>query len=419
MVGSWRRSTRCRRPTAQPPPSSGAALANNVDLDQSYFDELGGGGTRRPGSFRAGRSLDSGQWVGVIGPVTGRSCVFQDQRRLVCVDALSGEVQWSRTDVPPGCDLFGDDEIVFAAPKGATEARMFDATDGRSLGTTKTPPWEEQLATLGHRVIRWSRGEANRRELSSVDLPSGFVQWRFDFEPGSGVDIDQGRYVAVVEPTGCAVIIDAEDGRALVDQNIPRQPLLEELHLMVDNEGFLLAADRRARQPNDRMVRPFDPLDSAVITGQLFYFETRHGPATLESASRRPGAGAIGESAAGLAVHRVCRHVGNPQARPAGRRRQRGAVGATMLILDKATGRTLYSDDALPAASTGLCLARVRDAAGHEAAIEMGARTVVLRFTEGRRPPEPPAMAEVESSASRTSGGLLGIIRNLGEGARR
>ena len=47
----------------------------------------------------------------------------------------------------------------------------------------------------------------------------------------------------------------------------------------------------------------------------------------------------------------------------------------------------------------------------------MGSRTVTLQFTATRRPPEPPAMAEVESSASRTSGGLMGIIRNLGEGA--
>ena len=44
------------------------------------------------------------------------SC-FQEQQQLRCVDPISGETLWSRTDIPAGCELFGDDEFVLAAER--------------------------------------------------------------------------------------------------------------------------------------------------------------------------------------------------------------------------------------------------------------------------------------------------------------
>jgi hypothetical protein len=86
----------------------------------------------------------------------------------------------------------------------------------------------------------------------------------------------------------------------------------------------------------------------------------------------------------------------------------------TMLLVDKATGRTLYRSDELAQMGAGNCLARVSDAAKHEVTIEMAGRSLVLQFTEGRRPPEPPAIADVESGAGKVARGLMGILRSFG-----
>ena len=62
-------------------------------------------------TLRAGRQVnEDGKLIGVIGPISSLGVVFQDQRRLMCVDPISGRVCWSRTDVPQGCELFGDEE---------------------------------------------------------------------------------------------------------------------------------------------------------------------------------------------------------------------------------------------------------------------------------------------------------------------
>jgi outer membrane protein assembly factor BamB len=379
-----------------------AQVGNELDFNQIFTDDPSGGASRRPGSFRAGRSTDNGKWIGVIGPLTGRCCVFQDQRRLACVDALTGEALWSRTDAPPNCDLYGDDEFVFAQPMDSTTAYMFGALDGRVLGKVKAPPFEEQLATHGRCVIRWRRTDENRQELSAIDVSSGEVLWRHDFSAGAKVDVDQGRFVAVIEVEGRAVIVDAEDGRAIVDQPLERQTALHEVHVSASADGFVLIVHRRNRSRTDRVVRPFTPLDSSVVSGQVYSFGRDGGPMRWS----RPAD-----------IFEQAMLPAQPPDLPfiafAGMLQTRGT---SVLALDKATGRTLFSGDDLPAATPGMCVARVTNAAEHEAAVELGSRTVLLKFTDERRPPEPPALADVESGAHKTSGGLMRILQNLGEG---
>ena len=176
----------------------------------------------RPGTYRASRAQRNEKWIGVIGPLTHDSCIYQDQRHLVCVNSLTGEVRWTRSDVPPGCDLYGDEQYVFAVPRSSKNAMIFSTVDGRSLGEVSVPRWQEQLATLGRNVIRWRKRADGRNELSSFDSYSGETLWREDFGRNARVDIAMSRYVAVVDHAGSCVIIDAMDGRRLVDQNLPQ-----------------------------------------------------------------------------------------------------------------------------------------------------------------------------------------------------
>jgi outer membrane protein assembly factor BamB len=382
-------------------------LGSTFDVTQPYMIEPVGPGESRPGSYRAPRMKDEGKWIGVIGPVTSRGVVFQDQRRLVCVDALSGEVRWTRTDVPQGCDLFGDDQHVFAVPTGSTTARIFSAVDGRLLGKSKLPPWREQLVTRGRDVVCWSSDKDDRMVLRSLDGLTGEASWQHQFAPGSAVDIDLGRYVAVVEPSGRAVVIDAEEGSVLVDQPVPAKPKIEEVHLAVSRDNFSLVAKHPTPGNTKRTVRTFNPLDSPVIDGQIFLFDR----ATGQMCWSRPAE--IVQQA--LLLNQP---VDLPFILFAGILTSRDGNGgrntSSVLILDKATGRTLFSDDELPQSGGGQCLARVADAASRQAAVEMAGRTILLQFTKERRPPEPPAMAEVESAAGSSTGGLMGIMLKLG-----
>ncbi|HYO23970.1 MAG TPA: hypothetical protein VEQ85_03390, partial [Lacipirellulaceae bacterium] len=88
--------------------------------------------------------------------------------------------------------------------------------------------------------------------------------------------------------------------------------------------------------------------------------------------------------------------------------------GITALLLDKATGRTLYADDSLPQSGVGYCVATLNDAAQKQVLLDVAGKVMTVTYTAERRPPEPPAMAEVESPPTGASGGILGIFRTMG-----
>ncbi|MEX0642637.1 MAG: PQQ-binding-like beta-propeller repeat protein, partial [Pirellulales bacterium] len=91
--------------------------------------------------------------AGSLGPATPGGIVFQEQNELKCVDPLSGETLWMRTDVPAGCELFGDRELVFAADVGAGTAHVFRMIDGVRLDDRSLPkfPW---MLTAGRNVAQ-------------------------------------------------------------------------------------------------------------------------------------------------------------------------------------------------------------------------------------------------------------------------
>ncbi|WP_428303982.1 PQQ-binding-like beta-propeller repeat protein [Lacipirellula sp.] len=380
------------------------SIVTNLNYDQPFPQSSSGGDTARPGSNRAPRAADAdGKLIGVIGPVTSRGVIFQDQRRLVCLDPTSGNVRWSRTDVPRGCELFGDDDYLFAIPPGKTEARVYSTVDGRQLGKRAVPPFREQVVSIGRKLLRWKTAGA-QATLSSVDAWSGETEWSREFGSGAAIDVDQSRYVSIVDGKGRVVILDGTNGETLVDYQTPDALRADELHLRVGQDDFLLLVRGPASMNRGPTMQGFTP-DSPVIDGVAMLFSRHSGemrwnrPAEIEQqayTSNQP--------------------VDLPFILFSGRLTREGNTGqqTAMLVLDKATGRAIMRRDDLPMNNGGMVLARISDAAQHQAVIETAGKTFLLQFTDQRRPPEPPSLAEVESERKTSGGGLMGILFKFG-----
>jgi outer membrane protein assembly factor BamB len=385
-----------------------ANLAGNFDVDDP-FSEGSFRSTQRPGSFRASRTPFESTWMGVIGPMTSGGVIFQDQRRLLCVDPVSGATLWSRGDVPAGCDLFGDDRYVFVTPPGSRTAKVFSSIDGRAVDEVRVPRWEQQLTTQGRRVIHWSSTTDGKFVLAASDPLAESELWRREFAAGSRIDIDQDRFIAVVERSGRAVLIDAANGEVIADhpQLFSPQPRLDSIHLVAGAEEFTLVAEERNASDPERDVRPLNDEDSPIVDGELAVLDRPTGAMRWSrpaSVKRQP---------------LVLNLPGNlPFVVFAGTltSKTRGDSGATTtaLLVDKATGRTLYQSDELPQMGMGQVAATIGEA--RQATIDLGGRSLLVEYTDERRPPQPPAMAEVETPANTSTEGILGILRVLGPG---
>jgi outer membrane protein assembly factor BamB len=381
-----------------------AGLGSNFDYEDSYPQDFGEMTAARPGWYRTPRLTLDDKWIGVIGPMTSGGCVYQDQRGLTCVDPLTGVVKWSRSDVPAGCDLFGDDRYVFVTPMGETTAKVYSMIDGREVREVKVPPWREQVTTYGRHVVRWRQWSNGRVNLSCVDALSGKSAWRHRFDAGAKIRVEGDRFLAVVEPSGRARVIDIVRGKVVIDQQLPAQPRLEDIHFLVGADEFVLLLEHPKAGNADREVRAFSPGDSPVVDADVVAFDRSSGDlrwARPASVVRQALVLNLPPDLPFIAF------AGTLMSSSAGD----GGQSMSVLLLDKATGRTIYSNDALPQTGMSYCMAQVTDAARREITLDVAGRVMTVTYTDQRRSPEPPAVAEVESPGSARSGGIMGILR--------
>ncbi|MCG8451257.1 MAG: PQQ-like beta-propeller repeat protein [Pirellulales bacterium] len=360
----------------------------------------------RPGSFRAPRAERDGKWIGVIGPVTHNSCILQDQSRLFCVDPLTGELKWMRSDAPSGCDLFGDEQFVFAVQRGSKKAMVFSTIDGRPLGVTAVPIWPERLATRGRNILQW-RKLANRDfELSAIDALSREILWKHHFDKSARIDIARGRFVAVVDAQGNCAVVDADSGERIVDESLPSTASLREVHLLAGADHLILAVQRSAtpRQTRQR-ISLFNSFDYTLFDGQIYVFRRSDGSPTFAGPATVRQQGLMLSQPVDLPVIAFAANL--PRQTNSG-----GGNAMRLLLLEKASGRVLLSDDKLPVSVNYFALG-ASDSKPNQIVVEMVNKEVRLDFTGKRRPPEPPAMHEVTISKENNPKGLLGIGQKI------
>jgi len=359
----------------------------------------------RPGSKRVMRAQRNGKWIGIVGPVTHDSCVYQDQGRLVCVDSWTGMQRWSRSDVPLGCDLFGDEQYVIVVPPGSIKALLFSTIDGRKLGETATPRWSEQLATQGRRVIRWRRQPEGRFELSAFDVIAGETVWSHDYDRTAKISIADGRYIATAEVSGHCSIVDVNEGHAIVDQNIAPLPKLSAVHLQAGTDSFVLALKQQTKNTKHH-VAGLNLTDFLVMDGLICVFDKHTGrqkwarPAEVEKQALMLSQPVDSP---------IIAFVGNATLRD----NQGARHGTSMLVLEKASGRRLAQYDELPAAGGNHCLVEISTLDHNEISIQMARETVQLHFSDLPRPPEPPELSEATTGANKGKKGLFGIGKKI------
>jgi len=99
-----------------------------------------------------------------------------------------------------------------------------------------------------------------------------------------------------------------------------------------------------------------------------------------------------------------------------GNHNHQGANGSqqlvNMLLLEKSSGRVLFSDKGLPQ-SASHCVA-VANPETQEVLVEMVSRVVRLKFTDAPRPSEPPATYEAAPTEKEGPKGIFGILNRFG-----
>ena len=74
-----------------------------------------------------------------FGSVNARYVSFLRKSSIVVADPLTGDPLWTRQDIPPGSEVFGDEQYLLVLSPGSEEASVYRAADGQLLGMRKVP----------------------------------------------------------------------------------------------------------------------------------------------------------------------------------------------------------------------------------------------------------------------------------------
>lgn len=367
--------------------------------------------------------------MGELGPVNAEGVVIKEHQQVRCVEPLSGETLWSRTDLPGDCEIFGDEDVVVAASLEESKMFVIRMADGELLDRRSLPetPW---LFTSGRNICQLDdvqTSDGPRKMIRIVDAVSNDELFYTEYDPLTRMATIEPNEVIVVEPPnrthiaqfsaaaimhvpltldmpqGRFQLIDVRTGQVEIDHSLPLISGPRSIHsLQSGNQLFLLVNGEARHQPSN----PIQSRDYPLIDGQVYAFDRRSGEALW------PGPANIGRRGIMLTQPSdipVLVFVDRET------KRDPGGAGSKlrMLCLDKQTGATVYRNDDLPDTTGGYFRARIPRRSPPSIALEMSTRTVTLNFDVRPRPPAPPANDLVEAPRESRGDGLWGIGRRV------
>jgi outer membrane protein assembly factor BamB len=354
--------------------------------------------------------------LGMMGPLNENGLFCQKMRDLTCIDPLTGEVIWTRSEIPLGCDIFGDGDLLFVVPPDSAEAMVFRASDGTEVGKRYVHSQRERWFTIGRKIVACIES-ADELEMRCYDAWEQTELWKVK----SGKEVKCCRVgtdeIAVMDPAGTIQIIRVADGSFAVDEKVEPVKELQQLYVQKSSQQYLVTANQlQANRPlprsstNVRVHNVMHPTHSPMVDGYMYAFDARTGKPMWE----RPAG-----------IHKYCVPLDQPPESPVlalmrhvsvpTENSSRRLMTTTLLCIDKRDGREIITKEDLATVQTFEMVARPSDSTVF---ISLSSGTVTLRLTDDAIAPQPPVQTKDPTASLDTIGKKIAgaILDALGSG---
>ncbi len=238
----------------------------------------------RDGTVLLSNAQGTVERLGQIGPVGASFVCLRTQDGLVAVDPVRGQELWTRADVSPQTQLFGDDELVYLAEVRADgTVGTTRAVRGRDGAAADVPDfaavYQHRQRVLGGRLLVSENDPRGGHTVRVYDVRTGKDLWKKTFSAGSVLLRHEGvgELAGVIEPDGKLLVLDLDTCREVLHAQAERE------HLANVNDGLLLTDGRQYYAVLNRPLRP-DPnvqgptsnlsgLRSTLVNGTVYAFD--------------------------------------------------------------------------------------------------------------------------------------------------
>lgn len=352
--------------------------------------------------------------IATVGPMTASGVCVQKIRAVTCLDPLTGNTIWSRSDFEQGCELFGDHEWLFVmtpaasamkrntpAPAddagkvrsdqmtGEVECSILSVRDGQTLGKRRLPAPGNRWTTRGRNVLAWEQHESKFR-LYLYDAEREKDLWSETFSEGSRGFLIDNEAVAVLQPDGrfvmrSLVVPASADVSDRTETQIEPTPGLASIHVLASSSRLLLVVNDSQAAPGEGEVwRRSNRQNPLPVNGRIFSIDRATGKSLWQVPAVVRGFALLPEQPDELPTLWLVR---TPQAAP----NQFGASANTrldVLCLDRRTGAALLSMTDVASSISSFDISS--DLRKKEATLVLPQVQYTVRFTSEPRAPAPP-----------------------------
>lgn len=215
---------------------------------------------------------------GQIASVGKGGVCFQYGERLLCLDPLTGDEVWARYGLPEGCDVFGDEELLFAIPPGAATAQVYSTIDGRRLEDRKLSSEDTRWETFGRNLLAWQE-HPETIKLKLVDLATGKLLLQKDYPRGTKATIVDSEELAVYQPDGSFSMFRLDDGKETFSLPLAADPRLASIYVLRQTDRYLLMTNRPITTPlpDTNVQAAPGGFYAPLVSGSLYAFERATG----------------------------------------------------------------------------------------------------------------------------------------------
>ncbi|MBW3539024.1 MAG: PQQ-like beta-propeller repeat protein [Planctomycetes bacterium] len=239
-------------------------------------------------SLGAGSSL-SQQAVtqGMMAVANARYVCTYGRREFHVIDALTGELLWTKGGIPVGTQVYGTEDTVFVIPRGDYgQTLALRALDGKQLDMPRAGELLAKAVRVSHEGIVVMDSSAARsllgltRRKTSVKLVepvTGNERWKVEFPTGAYFALLDDARLAAIDADGKFSTLDLVTGESQPLGQVPAGDLKNRssLYVIGDDDAVYLVVNQR--RSGSRSFGYSSSLPSFEVNGQIVAFDRRAG----------------------------------------------------------------------------------------------------------------------------------------------
>jgi outer membrane protein assembly factor BamB len=341
------------------------------------------------GQARMGRIKVNNQPASTMSAVIDGGVAILRGRELTFYDVLSGKPQWTRHNLPPGCDIWGDSEVLIVATPDKDDAIVLRTQDGSDFAKRKAPRPDMRWAFFGRNVLTWREKPGRLHQVFLYDVAEGKEIDLGTYPMSSKGTIVVGDSVAIYDTTGRFVVLSLADGSKLLEAKVEPERQLNNVFVQRSADQYLVVTNRprlarTSRNTNYQPVTydPYGGTGAGLISGRVYSFDRDTGASLWQTPALVETHGYLHHQPSELPVLVFARHAHD---------RNQQAKGS-ILCLDKRTGRAVFQrEDGLGQIYNFEASA---DPEARAVSLATTGANIVLKYTDAPTAPEPTYQAQ-------------------------